>query len=109
MAYIYGLIIVGLFFLSMHYFTELKKSQKTLATSVLLILVFSAIAYNKYSHIQQKKLLEIQTKFEQGKTLLCNGVEVNSSQFSLSIGTFTFIGKPNTPHYAEMVNASLCQ
>lgn len=109
MAYIYGLIIVALFFATMHYFTELDKKQKTIATTVVFLIILSAIVYNKYNQEQQAKLLAIQTKFEQGKTLLCNGVEVNQTQFSLSIGTFTFIGKENTPHYAEMINASTCQ
>jgi hypothetical protein len=93
----------------MHYFTQLNKSQKIIASLFTLALIFSAIAYNDYTTQQQNKILEVVRKFEVGETLHCNGVDVNTTNFSLSIGTYTFIGKENTPHYAEMVNATQCK
>jgi hypothetical protein len=50
MAYIAGLVIVGFFFLALHYFTELTKSQKTMITVVILVVVLSAVAFNAYSN-----------------------------------------------------------
>jgi len=108
-AYLFGLIIVGILFLAMHYFTELTKSQKSIILVVLLVTILGAIAYNTYSTQQRTKMLAAVTKFNQGKTIKCNGVDVNSSVYSLSIGTYTFIGKENTPHYTEMINAFTCQ
>jgi hypothetical protein len=109
MAYIFGLIIVGLFFLTLHYYTELNKSQKIIVTSIVFFIIIGAVTYNKYNTMQREKMLDVVRKFEQGKTVNCNGVDVNSTYYTLSIGTYTFIGKKNTPHYAEMISASTCK
>ena len=109
MAYIYGLIIVALLFSALHYFTELNKSQKLIIGAVLLFIILGAIAYNKYNQSQREKMLNIIIKYKQGKTIQCNGVDVNSSMYSLSVGTYTFIGKKNTPYYAEMISAITCE
>jgi len=107
--YLFGLIIVGILFLAMHHFTELTKSQKFIVSILLLITILGAIAYNTYKTQQRTKMLAAVTKFNQGKTIKCNGVDVNSSVYSLSVGTYTFIGKENRPHYTEMINAFTCQ
>ena len=109
MAYIYGLIIVTLLFAALHYFTELNKYQKLIIGAILLTVILGAIAYNKYNQAQRDKMLNAIVKYKQGKTITCNGVDVNASIYSLSIGTYTFIGKKNTPHYAEMISADSCK
>jgi hypothetical protein len=93
----------------MHYFTELTKMHKISIMTALFVVIYSAIAYNTYQSHQSQKLLNIITKYNQGKTLTCNGREVNSKNYSLSIGTYTFIGKKNTPNYAEMISATNCE
>ena len=109
MAYIAGLVIVGFFFLALHYFTELTKSQKTIVTASVLVVVLSAIAYNAYSNSQRDKMLNVVMKFNQNKTVICNGIEINNSDYTISIGTYTFIGKENTPNYGQMISASDCE
>ena len=109
MAYIAGLVVVGFFFLALHYFTELTKHQKTLVTAIVLAIVLSAIAYNAYSTAQREKMLDVVMKFNQHQTITCNGVEVNDENYTLSVGTYTFIGKENTPNYARMISASTCE
>ncbi|QOY55518.1 hypothetical protein HUE87_04595 [Candidatus Sulfurimonas marisnigri] len=109
MQYLAGLVIVGLFFLSMHYFTELTKHQKTLVTLILLAVVLSAIGFNKYSNHQTQSMLNTVMKFNQEKTIKCDGIDVNSSNYTLSIGTYTFIGKEKTPNYGQMISASTCE
>ncbi len=109
MAYIAGLVIVGFFFLSLHYFTELTKSQKAIVTAIVLVIVLGAIAFNAYSTAQREKMLNVVLKFKQSKTVHCNGVDVNNSNYTLSTGTYTFIGKKNTPNYAQMISASSCE
>jgi len=47
-------------------------------------------------------------KFNQNKTIVCDGIDVNTTNFSLSIGTYTFIGLKNTPNYGQMISASTC-
>ena len=109
MAYIAGLVIVGFFFLSLHYFTELTKSQKITISAVVLAVILSAIAYNAYSTSQRDKMLNVVLKFKQSKTVHCNGTDVNNSEYTLSIGTYTFIGKKDTPNYGQMISASSCE
>lgn len=109
MGYLYGLIIVGLLFLAMHYFTELTTKQKSIAAAVIVTLIMSAVAYNRYKEGQREKMLQIVVQYKQGKTIHCNNRDVNAQNYSLSIGTYTFIGKKDTPHYAEMIDAFSCQ
>jgi len=109
MAYIAGLVIAGLFFLSLHYFTELSKSQKLMISAIVLAVILGAIAFNAYSSSQRDKMLNVVVKFKQSKTVACNGVDVNNSDYTLSVGTYTFIGKKNTPHYGQMISASSCE
>jgi hypothetical protein len=108
-AYIAGLVIVGLLFLALHYFTELTKQQKTMISIILLAVVLSAIAFNAYSTSQRDKMLNVVMKFNQNKTIKCNGIDVNNKNYTISIGTYTFIGKENTPNYGQMVSASSCE
>lgn len=76
---------------------------------VLFIIIYSAISYNTYQNNQRTKLLNVVTKYNQGKTIKCNGRDINATTYSLSIGTYTFIGKENTPHYAEMISVTSCE
>lgn len=109
MAYIAGLIIAGLFFLVLKYFTELTKKQEITVSIVTLIIILSAVAFNSYNSTQRDNLNSVVAKYKQGKSVNCQGVEVNASLYSLSIGTYTFIGKENTPNYTQMISASNCE
>ena len=53
MAYIFGLLLVAIFFLALHYFTELTKSQKAMITSIVLLIVLGAVAFNAYGSAQR--------------------------------------------------------
>jgi len=108
MAYIAGLVIAGLFFLSLHYFTELTKAQKINISIGILAVILFAIAFNSYSTHKREKMLEAVLHYKQGKTIKCSGKDINSSTYSLSIGTYTFIGKKGTPNYAQMISADSC-
>jgi flagellar biosynthesis/type III secretory pathway M-ring protein FliF/YscJ len=108
-AYIGGLIVAALFFLALHYFTELNKTQKTIVSVTVFAIIMSAVAFNAYSSQQREQMLSTVLKFKQGKTITCNQKEVNSTNYTLSIGTYTFIGKKDTPNYAEMISASSCK
>ncbi|MCK9454174.1 hypothetical protein [Sulfurimonas sp.] len=109
MAYIAGLVVVALFFLALHYFTELTRSQKTVVTGIVLSIVLFAIAYNKYNDKRTQMMLDAVLRYNQNSTIICQGVEVNKENFTLSIGTYTFIGKENTPYYGQMISASKCE
>jgi len=109
MAYIAGIIAIALFYFILHYFTELEKKDKILATVVIVCIVSGAIIYNRYTTIEQEKMMSVVLKFNQNKTIKCNGVDVNKTNYTLSIGTYTFIGKKDTPNYAQMISASVCK
>ncbi|MCF6216885.1 MAG: hypothetical protein L3J58_12030 [Emcibacter sp.] len=109
MAYIIGLIVVGLFFLVLNYFTEFSRSQKITISAVFFAIIMMAILFNSYSENKDQHTLDIAMKFNQGKTIKCDGVDVNSSLYELSTGTYTFIGKENTPNYGKMISASICK
>lgn len=109
MAYIIGLVVVVVLFIMLHYFTDLNKSQKILTAAVLFSIISSAIAYNSYSYAQRDNMLNVVLKFNQNKTVKCNNYDVNQTNYTLSIGTYTFIGKENTPNFNQMISVSECQ
>lgn len=109
MTFIIGLIVLGLFFLALHYFTEFDNSQKMSIITIILSIMAIALMYNEYTKEENKRMLEATLKFKQGKTLRCDGKDINSSHYTLSEGTYTFIGKEGTPNYSEMVSASECK
>jgi cbb3-type cytochrome oxidase subunit 3 len=109
MTYIAGLVIVGLFFLALKYFAQLSKKQELIIGAIVLAIVFSAIAFNTYSTQQRDSMLGAVLKFKQSKTIDCKGIDVNNSNYTLSIGTYTFIGKKDTPNYGQMISASTCK
>lgn len=109
MAYLAGLIIVGLFVLVIKYFLELTKKQELIAGLSVLFIVLGAVAFNAYSANQRALMLGVVSSYKQGKTVNCEGIDVNSTNFTLSIGTYTFIGKKDTPNYTIMISASSCR
>ena len=109
MSYLYAFVFLALLFSVLHYFTELSIKQKGITIFLFVIIVFAAYLYNSYSASQQEKILQITRDFQNGKTLTCMGKDINSSNYTLSIGTYTFIGKENTPNSGDMVSVSSCQ
>jgi len=109
MAYIYGIIIVSLFFGVMHFFTGLDLKQKTVATLLTLSFVMGALYYNAVQNEKAEHLRDVMLRFNQQKSLECGSLEVNATNFTLSVGTQTFIGKEKSPYYGKMVVASDCR
>jgi len=108
-TYIIGLVVVGLFFLAMRNFTTFNMGQQMSIATVILSIMAVAVMYNEYTQQENQKLLDMTLKYNQGKTIKCNGKDVNSTNYSLSIGTYTFIGRENTANYEEMISASDCE
>ena len=109
MAYVYGLIVIGLFFLALNYFTSLSHSEKFSVIAIVLSLILIAVMFNEYSKNESENTLDVAMRFNQNKTVVCDGVEVNSSSYTLSTGTYTFIGKTETPNYGKMISVSTCK
>ena len=109
MTYIAGLIIIGLFFLALNYFTNLTHSEKVSVIIVVLSILSIAIMYNEYTKQENQKLLDVTKRFNQNRTIKCDTVDVNNTNYTLSIGTYTFIGKENSPFSGDMISASDCE
>ena len=109
MAYILGLIIVIILFVILHYFTELSKKQMLITTAIFLSFVLGAIFYNSMQNNKRDAMLDVVTSFKQDKNITCNENTINSKEYTLSIGTYTFIGKENTPNYGRMISVSECE
>ncbi len=109
MSYIIGLVVVLLFFVALHYFTELNYMQKGGITLFFIVIVGAAIAYNNMADAEREHMLTVELKYSQNKTIVCEGVDVNRSTFSFSVGTHTFIGRKDTPHYNRMFSVNQCQ
>lgn len=109
MAYIYGIIIIGLFFAALNYFTDLTHSQKWWVITTVLAILSVAVMFNTYNEQENQKIRDIQTKFNQGQTITCDDKNITNKNYSLSVGTYTFIGKENTPDVGQMISASSCE
>ena len=109
MAYLYGLILVTLFFGVMHFFTELDLKEKALSTLLTLSLVMGALYYNSVQNEKAAHVRDVMLRFNQNANLDCGGLEGNSTNFTLSVGTQTFIGKKESREPGKMVAASDCR
>ena len=109
MTYIFGILIIGLFFLALHYFADLNNSQKWWVTTIVLAVLSIMVMFNEYQNQESDRIRAIATAFNQGKTIQCNDNNISNAFYTLSVGTYTFIGKDNTPHAAEMISASDCK
>ena len=109
MTYIIGIIVVIIFFLAMRYFTKFDIYQQISIAIVILSIMSVAVMYNEYTKQENEKVLAVTLKYNQGKTLHCSGKDINNTTYSLSIGTYTFIGREGTPNAQEMISASDCE
>lgn len=109
MGYLVWFGIVALVFALMHYFTELSGKQKGMISLVVTLVIAAAIAYNIQSDRDRAKVSAIELKYERGETLVCQGIEVNSSTFGYSVGTQSFVGNRGTQYYQQIINARECQ
>jgi len=109
MAYIYGVVVVALFFGVMHFFTALNFKEKVTATLLTLIFVMGALYYNAVQDKDAAYVRDVMLRFNQGQSLDCAGEEVNSTNYTLSVGTQTFIGRKESSASGKMVVASDCK
>lgn len=109
MGYLLWFALVVLAFVLMHYFTELTGKQKGIITLIVTLFVAGAVVYNIKSDREREHVMSVELKYRNGETLVCQGVEVNATTFSYSIGTQSFIGNKGTPHYQRIFNARECR
>lgn len=91
------IILVLLFIVILLSLSEKKLSKKAKISIILGILFVGGFAYfyEKSSMKQSKKIKNITDSFIQGKTLTCQGADVNLSNFDFSTTTDSFTAKRN--------------
>lgn len=109
MGYWLWLSVVIVIFGIMHYFTELKIRQKATISIIAALMVIGAIIYNIQSDQERAQVTAIELKYRHGERIVCQGTEVNGSEFSYSDGTQSFIGNKGTPHYQQIFNLRECR
>ncbi len=109
MTYILGMVVIGLFFLALNYFTDLDHAQKWWLVTIILSILSVVVMFNEYNKSNNQKILDTAMKFHQNRTIVCNGLEINTTYYTLSTGTYTFIGKEDTFNYGKMISVSECE
>lgn len=109
MGYALWFGLVALVFALMHYFTELSGKQKGVISLIVAMIIATAIAYNIQSDREREKVVSIEQKYRSGETLVCHGIDVNTTTFDYSVGTQSFIGLKETPHYQQIINVRECE
>lgn len=84
-----AILVIVLIIVGLNLFTNLKKSDKIKIVAGFGVFVIIATIFE----VSQKSNHDVALRFEQGKTLKCKEIDVNSSEFNFVSGTLTFIGK----------------
>jgi hypothetical protein len=109
MAYIFGIALLILLFVVMHFFTEISLRQKLVTTLISALLILGAYLFNQNSEQRRLHQQGVLLKFKHGQTIVCDGVDVNNSEFSYSSGTQTFLGKKESKTYGRIISLDLCE
>lgn len=109
MGYLLWFGIVALIFALLHYFTELSGRQKGMISLIVTLVVAGAVVYNIQADKEREHFTKIELKYTHGEKIDCDGVEINASTFSYSVGTQSFVGNKGTPHYQQIFSASECE
>lgn len=88
----------------------ISKKNKFLITG-LIVLIFGAVYFfAQYDKSVQNSANELLSTFEQGKSLVCDNIEVNSTNFAFEYGTQSFIPKrENKANAGVIISIKKCQ
>lgn len=81
----------------------LSKKNKVLITALLAFVGILGYAFSLNEQSTQTKRAELLNAFEQGKTLNCGSVDVNSSDFAFEYGTSSFVAKKDNKNKAGVI------
>jgi len=109
MAYLFGIALLLLLFVVLHFFTEISLQQKLITVSILAVLILGAYLYNLQSEKRRLHLESVLLEFMHDENIQCNGIDVNNSQFSYSSGTQTFIGLKQSKMSGRLISLDTCQ
>jgi len=109
MAYLFGVALLILLFIVLHFFTEISLKQKLITVSIIGLLVLGAYLFNVNSENRRLHLEGVLLEFTHGETIVCNGIDVNNSEFSYSSGTQTFLGLKESKMFGRLISLDSCQ
>jgi len=109
MAYLFGIALLILLFVVLHFFTEISLKQKLTTISIFSALILGAYLFNLSSEQRRVHLEGVLLEFTHGKTIVCNNLDVNNSEFSYSSGTQTFLGLKESKMYGRLISLDTCQ
>ena len=109
MAYIFGIALLILLFVVLHFFTEITIKQKIITVSIVGLLVLSAYLYNVNNEKRRQHLETVLLEFTHSKTISCDNIDVNNSEFSYSSGTQTFIGLKGSKMFGRLISLDSCE
>ncbi|CZE47483.1 hypothetical protein [Campylobacter geochelonis] len=110
----YIIAIVLLLFIIVLFSVDDEKLSKKVKFSIVGILAFIAVFGYFYEGFVEKKSLnlqEIALSFNQNKTLVCKGYDINQTNFNFSYATSSFIAKKGVSDKFKdvMVDAKDCK
>lgn len=109
MAYLFGIALLILLFIVLHFFTEIALVQKIGVVLVIAVLILAAYWFNQSSENRRLHLENVLLNFTHGETISCNTVDVNNSEFSYSSGTQTFLGLKESKMYGRIISLDQCK
>ena len=109
MAYIFGIALLGLLFIVLHFFTEISLKQKLTSVGFVSIFILGAYLFNLNSENRRLHLEDVLLEFTHGKSIVCNGIDVSNTEFSYSSGTQTFLGLKESKMFGRLISLDSCQ
>ncbi len=109
MAYLFGIALLILLFVVLHFFTEISLTQKIVTVSIVGLLILGAYFFNLNSEKRRIHLEAVLLDFRNAKTISCGNIDVNNSEFSYSSGTQTFIGLKDSKMYGRLISLDSCK
>ncbi len=109
MAYIFGIALVTLLFIVLHFFTEISLRQKVGTTLIAAFLILGAYLFNQSNEDRRLHQESVLLKFKHGKNIVCDSIDVNNSEFAYSSGTQTFLGKKESRMNGRIISLDLCE
>jgi hypothetical protein len=107
MAYLYIIIAVTLLFIALHKMTELPMKTKVGIAIGAFIIVMALYFFEKSNTHKAHEKQKLLFAFNHGKSLVCNGKEVNNTLYNYA--SRSFIGKKGTSVFASPnIPASHC-
>lgn len=108
MLYLVGFVLFFLFLTLLFLSQRVSKQTKVVVALLLIVITVVASVYTWYQKQKDEQIRTNYAAFKMGKSIFCNGIEVNSSRFTYSEGTQTFIGKKGSDVYTTMLSLRHC-